>query len=256
MRELGERPAAELLVPFLAGRRLLLVLDNFEQAPPAAAFLAALLARCPAVAALVTSRVRLRLAGEQRIPVAPLALPLPPPPFALTAHLTQAHETWLRRGQSCRATREFIVDEGRSDRVGKTLDSSQKRVILPMDPALFVPHCGVRSTDGSITRTAPREQPMDDRRNVPWSRRGFSLLAGGIMTSLLGLGLDADGEAKHKRNRRRRGRRNRNRCLGEGKACTTSLENGGCCAGTACDCGMPLCLVGIPGTCLPVVDPD
>ncbi len=97
---------------------------------------------------------------------------------------------------------------------------------------------------------------MDDAQMISWTRRRFSLLASGAVASLLGLGLAADGEANRKRKRRRRRRRNRNRCLGEGKSCTTSLENGGCCAGTACDCGLPICAVGVPGTCLPVVDPD
>jgi hypothetical protein len=97
---------------------------------------------------------------------------------------------------------------------------------------------------------------MPTSPTAPRTRRQFSLLAGGIMASLPGLGLDADGEAKSRRKRRRRRRRNRNRCLSEGKTCVTSLENGGCCAGMSCDCGTPLCLVGIPGTCLPVVDPD
>ena len=75
LREDTARSAAALLADALRGQHLLLVLDNFEQVRPAATQLAALLAACPDVVALVTSRVPLRVAGEQRFPVAPLALP-------------------------------------------------------------------------------------------------------------------------------------------------------------------------------------
>ncbi|BCB77807.1 hypothetical protein GCM10022251_38680 [Phytohabitans flavus] len=56
-------------------RALLLVVDNFEQVLPAAAFLVAVLARCPNVAAVVTSRERLGVAGETEYPVGPLGVP-------------------------------------------------------------------------------------------------------------------------------------------------------------------------------------
>ncbi|HEX6202938.1 MAG TPA: protein kinase, partial [Thermoanaerobaculia bacterium] len=56
-------------------RRLLLVLDNLEQVAAAARDLADLLARCPGLTVLATSRGPLRLAGERELPLAPLALP-------------------------------------------------------------------------------------------------------------------------------------------------------------------------------------
>ena len=75
LREDAPRPAAELLADYLRHRHLLLVLDNVEQVRPVAARLAALLAACPGLVLLVTSRVLLRVEGEQRFLVAPLALP-------------------------------------------------------------------------------------------------------------------------------------------------------------------------------------
>jgi predicted ATPase len=65
----------EPLVRQLAGRRLLLVLDNFEQVIGASADVAALLDRCASLHVLVTSRQVLRLRGEREYRVGPLPLP-------------------------------------------------------------------------------------------------------------------------------------------------------------------------------------
>jgi non-specific serine/threonine protein kinase len=77
LREDATRSAEESLASYLGARRLLLVLDNFEQVRAAAHPLAMLLAACPNLVALVTSRAPLHVAGEQRFPVLPLALPVP-----------------------------------------------------------------------------------------------------------------------------------------------------------------------------------
>ncbi len=61
------------LAEHIADERLLLLFDNFEQVVDAAADLANLLAACPNLAVLVTSRERLRVPGEQTYSVPPLA---------------------------------------------------------------------------------------------------------------------------------------------------------------------------------------
>jgi predicted ATPase len=57
----------------LENKKLLLLLDNFEQLLEAAPAVAALLRQAPSVKVLVTSRARLQLGGEQEYAVPPLA---------------------------------------------------------------------------------------------------------------------------------------------------------------------------------------
>jgi predicted ATPase/DNA-binding XRE family transcriptional regulator len=66
--------AASLAAAF-AGRRTLLVLDNFEHVMGAAPFVADLLAAAPEVTILITSRIPLRLSQELELALAPLELP-------------------------------------------------------------------------------------------------------------------------------------------------------------------------------------
>jgi predicted ATPase len=75
IRPEGTRPVLDLLIDRLQGRRLLLVLDNVEQLVPAALDLAALLAACPDLTVLVTSRIVLRLRGEREVSLTPLPTP-------------------------------------------------------------------------------------------------------------------------------------------------------------------------------------
>jgi predicted ATPase len=87
--EARERPLVAALRDHLAPRELLLVLDNFEHILPAAPLVAELLASCPHLTALVTSRAVLRLYGERDVPIPPLPLPDPaqlPAPGALAAN--------------------------------------------------------------------------------------------------------------------------------------------------------------------------
>ena len=63
------------LESYLGSKRILLVLDNFEQLIPAAPLVARMLSSCPNLSLLVSSREALRLRGEHEYPLAPLRLP-------------------------------------------------------------------------------------------------------------------------------------------------------------------------------------
>ena len=79
------RALADGLATRLGDRRVLLVLDNVEHVVEAAPDLAAVLARCPALRVLATSRAPLKIGAEAEYPLHPLALPdaaLPPDDLA------------------------------------------------------------------------------------------------------------------------------------------------------------------------------
>jgi predicted ATPase/DNA-binding CsgD family transcriptional regulator len=74
LRDMGTESLPDRLIDVLAGRRLLLVLDNFEQVVTAGPRMRELLEASPGVTLLITSRIALRLSGEREFPVAPLPL--------------------------------------------------------------------------------------------------------------------------------------------------------------------------------------
>ncbi|HLO34866.1 MAG TPA: adenylate/guanylate cyclase domain-containing protein, partial [Candidatus Deferrimicrobium sp.] len=75
LAETAERSPLNELRHQLRTQRVLLVLDNFEQVTVAAPVLLDLLADCPSLKLLVTSRQALRVRGENVVSVPPLSLP-------------------------------------------------------------------------------------------------------------------------------------------------------------------------------------
>jgi predicted ATPase/DNA-binding CsgD family transcriptional regulator len=77
LRDIGAESLHDRLLTAIADRRMLLVLDNFEQVVAAAPQVRNLLDPCPEMMLLITSRTRLRVSGEREFPVAPLPLDMP-----------------------------------------------------------------------------------------------------------------------------------------------------------------------------------
>jgi predicted ATPase/DNA-binding XRE family transcriptional regulator len=71
----GPEPLTERLAAHFGSRRVLLVLDDFERLVPAAPLVADIVARCPGLVVLVTSRRSLRVRGEHELSLPPLRLP-------------------------------------------------------------------------------------------------------------------------------------------------------------------------------------
>jgi predicted ATPase/class 3 adenylate cyclase len=93
------RSAVDMLAETIGQGDVLLVLDNFEQVVDAGTDVAELLRRCPNLRCLVTTRIALRVSGEQEYPVP--GLPAPPD----TSRLSEVERLNLPRG-----LREFDVD--------------------------------------------------------------------------------------------------------------------------------------------------
>lgn len=75
LRDTGNLPPLDRLLEHLVDKELLLVLDNLEQVANAGLLLVELLAGCPRLKLLVTSRAALRVRGEQLLAVPPLRVP-------------------------------------------------------------------------------------------------------------------------------------------------------------------------------------
>ena len=76
VRERLGQSLADTLASVLESRQMLLLLDNCEQVLDAAPDIAALLATCPQLSVLATSRAPLQIRGEREFPLLPLALPV------------------------------------------------------------------------------------------------------------------------------------------------------------------------------------
>ncbi|HWE63745.1 MAG TPA: tetratricopeptide repeat protein [Chloroflexota bacterium] len=96
LRGEGARGARDLLLMSLRERKLLLVLDNFEQVVEAASLLGELTAACPHLSVLVTSRIALRVRAEQRFAVSPLDVP-------------DARDPGVEEVENCAAVRLFVT---------------------------------------------------------------------------------------------------------------------------------------------------
>jgi hypothetical protein len=77
LKECTCQSRCDLFNVWLREKHLLLLLDNFEQVVDAAVYMADILAACPNLKVLVTSRMTLHMRGEQEFSVPPLVMPDP-----------------------------------------------------------------------------------------------------------------------------------------------------------------------------------
>ncbi|WP_353807821.1 DUF4062 domain-containing protein [Agromyces sp. SYSU T00194] len=111
IRDNGEAALDERLVRALEGRRVLVVLDNFEQIVDAAPLLVRLTAAAPSVAFLVTSRVVLRVRGERVFDVPALRAPPEGVPASLDrATRSPAVALFIDRARAARQDFELTAE--------------------------------------------------------------------------------------------------------------------------------------------------
>ncbi len=184
----GGADPADRLCAALAERDVLLILDNCEHVIEAAAILAArLLADCPGVQVLATSREPLRIGGESLHVVAPLPVPPAAEPGAAAGPGPDAHSFPAVRLFADRAAAvlpDFELDAGNAASVAqicRTLDGMPLAIELAvpwlrtLTPAQLAERLGDRFallTGGSRT-SLPRHQTL--RATVDWS---WQLLSG------------------------------------------------------------------------------
>jgi non-specific serine/threonine protein kinase len=105
------------LTDYLAGKRLLLVLDNCEHLLDACAVLAGtLLAGCPDLHVLATSRQALGVAGEVRMVVPPMSL-APEESDTSVPRLLGCDAVWLLSERAAAASPGFVVDAANAGQV-------------------------------------------------------------------------------------------------------------------------------------------
>jgi predicted ATPase/class 3 adenylate cyclase len=175
------RSLAQSVVEFLVPRRLLLVLDNCEHLLDASGQLAAaVLASCPGVRLLATSREALAVAGEQMWPVRSLRLPAPGDPLREAA-ADGAVRLFCERAAS--AQPGFEISDGNAGAVAEVcrrldgiplaieLAAARVTVMTPAEIAALLDE-RFRLLTGGRRTAVERHQTL--RATVDWS---YSLLS-------------------------------------------------------------------------------
>jgi predicted ATPase len=192
LRAEGNRPVLDVLVDRIGTKHLLLVLDNVEHVLAAAADVARLLAACPNLTVLATSRAVLHLRGEHEVPLAPLATaPLPTAPGGRVGPAVVAEapavQVFVDRARQVRP--DFELDRGNAEAVAQiverlegiplAIELAAARVRL-LTPQALVRRLGSRLDLRSQDVDRPgRQQTL--RRTIEWSydllpREGRTLL--------------------------------------------------------------------------------
>ena len=152
VRDASPRPALDSLKDRLRGRRLLLVLDNFEHLLDATPLVADLVAAAPSLKVLVTSRAVLRLRGEQNFAVPPLATPDP-------AHLpaVEAAAQYAAVSLFTQRARAVQPDFALTDRnVGDVAQICRRLDGLPLAIELAATRVGVLAPHALLARLGQR----------------------------------------------------------------------------------------------------
>ena len=184
------------LKSYLRARRLVLVLDNFEQVMGAAPLVAELLGAAPGVVALVTSRMVLRLSGEHEFPVP--TLPVPPTGAGGDPAVVQRYASvrlFVERAQAASAGFELTSGNAgavaeicrRLDGLPLAIELAAARVrLLPPQALLARLDDRMGLLTGGARDLPERQQTL--RSTLDWS---FDLLSGGEQALFARLGVFA-----------------------------------------------------------------
>lgn len=173
------QPSFQALSTFLRDQSLLLVLDNLEQVLDIGPALAELLAMCPRLTILATSRAPLKILAEQQFAVPPLAVPDPaqPPEPAQLAE-TASVALFVARAQATQRTFQLTVANSaaiaalcaRLDGLPLALELAAAHVKLFSPAALMATNWFDLLTDG------PRDLPVCQQSLRAAIERSYLLL--------------------------------------------------------------------------------
>lgn len=192
LKENAGQTALHELIAYLQPRRLLLLLDNFEQVGAAAPQLLTLLQAAPELRLLVTSRESLHLYGEHEFPVLPL--PLPEADVVDTAVLLEypAIALFVARAIALKPTFQLTADNAtavveicrRLDGLPLAIELAAARIKY-LGPAALLAQLNSRLTLTTSNRSVTERQ-RTLRGAIEWS---FNLLSPSEQTLFARLGV-------------------------------------------------------------------
>jgi predicted ATPase/DNA-binding XRE family transcriptional regulator len=180
VRETNGDVLADEIIHALCNEQMLLVFDNFEHVLAAAPFVATILATCPQITVLTTSRIPLRLRGECEVPVYPLAVP--DSTDMLSAEelgRIDAVRLFVERAVALRP--DFVVAEGSTEIVAEIcrrldglplaleLAAAQVKVLSPRSLLARLEHQRLPLLAHGSPDLPVRQQTM--RRTLAWSHQ-------------------------------------------------------------------------------------
>jgi predicted ATPase len=202
----GGDSARQAVLDHLRDRRLLLVLDNTEQVMGVADFVAEILAQCPRVLLLVTSRERLNLRGEHELPLPPLALPGrvgstrdPREAFPDLAAVQQSPAVQLFLDRARRVKPDLALEEENAGAIAEVcvrLDGLPLALELAAARArLLTPAAMLERLDRRLDLLSKGARDLPDRQRtmrdtIAWS---YDLLSAEEQQAFAGLGVFAGG---------------------------------------------------------------
>jgi predicted ATPase/class 3 adenylate cyclase len=187
VKEAPGKPLVETLSGYLRDKQMLLVLDNFEHLLEGAPVVAELLAACPELKILITSRATLRLGGEYDHPVPPLSVPDPkhlPDVPALSQY--DAVALFIQRAQAAKS--DFAVTNANAPAVAEicyrldglplAIELAAARIrLLPPHALLARLSSRLKLLTGGARDAPSRQQTL--RGTIDWS---YGLLDAGEQT--------------------------------------------------------------------------
>jgi predicted ATPase/DNA-binding SARP family transcriptional activator len=181
VREIGGRPLLERVQAHLRAAAALLLLDNFEHVAAAAPVVSELLAACPSLHVLCTSREALHLRGEYEVVVPPLPVPANPSQVD-HAGLAAFAAVELFRQRAVAVKHGFVLDAdsapavvqlcARLDGLPLAIELAAARLKLLSPQALVQRLAGAASSSLRFLRADTRDAPSRHRSlwdTIAWS---------------------------------------------------------------------------------------